>query len=259
MMRAALIAPIAVVAVVAVGAAGAAKAEPLRFGATADYPPYLFTQSDGSYAGIDRLLMDRMCDMGGYDCSVVPMSVAELIPALRAGQIDAIIGGIGNTPERDLLIDFTCPYDNPAAYDGLFYGFANAPLPETARVGVTDQTVHHATLVAAGYNVTPYASAQEGLWAVGRGDVDMYFGAINGVEQYLVGGNAQMIELGRHPLPLSGAAIGVAETNPKLRADLDALLAEISASGDLEQWQNEWLGRSQPDSIALCQTITLTS
>lgn len=234
-----------------------AQAEDLRIGASLDYPPYLWIGDDGTHTGLDAEILDRICAV--YTCEIVPTNVSDLIPRLRAGEIDAVIGGIGNLPSREAVVDFTCPYDPVSVDGGIFVGPDDAPQPEEALISVTAGTAHALALADAGFKTVGYPDIASGLQAVQSGAADLYFGSPLPIDVAQSEIGTDFSFQGTHPLPLLGAAIAVAENNPVLLASLNEILAEMSESGDLQEAQDRWLGRSEPDTIALCNTQQLNS
>lgn len=238
-------------------ATGPAVAEPLRIGGTLDYPPYLWIDEQGDYNGLDADILERIC--ARYDCEIVSITVPELIPSLMSGEIDAVIGGIGNLPSRELLVDFTCPYDPVSSNTGIFVGPPDAPPAREALIGVNEGTVHAITLAEDGFKIRGYPDNLSGVRAVQEGEVDLYFGSSDPIDlaQRQLGTRFTVRET--HPLPPLGAAIAVAEGNAELLTSLNAILADMSRSGELEAAQAYWLGNSQADTIALCNTQQLNS
>ncbi len=227
-----------------------ASADTLRIGASPTYPPYLGLMSDGSRYGIDAELATEICTRGGYDCAWIDTAVPDLIPALIAGEIDIVLGGIGYSVGRDALVDFTCPYHvTEEAFGTLFSRDPDTDLV-AARIAVTAQTLHEQAMLADGRQALGFPGNTEAVLAVIDGDADAYFGSPD-VVRATPGGTA-LHDRGTFPIPTTGAAIAVSEDRPDLRAEIDALLAEISAEGVLGQLQSAWLGENQGDVIALC-------
>ena len=227
-----------------------AGAEPLRIGASPTYPPYLGLMSDGSRYGIDAELATQICTRGGFDCAWVDLSVPDLIPALMAGEIDIVLGGIGYSVSRDQLVDFTCPYHvTEEAFGTLFSREPDIDLGQ-ARIAVTAQTLHEQAMVADGRRTLEFPGNAEAVSAVLAGAADAYFGSPDVVRG--VPGGAALFDRGTFPIPTTGAAIAVSEDRPDLRVRIDAILAEVSADGTLGELQSAWLGENQGDVIALC-------
>ena len=93
----------------------------LRVGMECNYAPFNWTQVEASDTALPISSVD-FCD--GYDVqiarmigeaigrkvSIVKLDWDSLIPALDNGQIDLVIAGMTDTPERRESVDFTTPY-----------------------------------------------------------------------------------------------------------------------------------------------------
>ena len=95
----------------------------LTVGMECAYAPYNWTQMDdsngavaianvpGSYAnGYDVMIAQKICDAYGWELEVMAIGWDGLIPALNAGQIDAVIAGQSMTETRMQEVDMAGPY-----------------------------------------------------------------------------------------------------------------------------------------------------
>ena len=95
----------------------------LTVGMECAYAPYNWTQMDdsngavaianvpGSYAnGYDVMIAQKICDTYGWELEVMAIGWDGLIPALNAGQIDAVIAGQSMTETRMQEVDMAGPY-----------------------------------------------------------------------------------------------------------------------------------------------------
>ena len=95
----------------------------LTVGMECAYAPYNWTQLDdsnnavpivndpGKYAnGYDVMIAQKICDAYGWDLEVMAIGWDGLIPALNAGQIDAVIAGQSMTETRMQEVDMAGPY-----------------------------------------------------------------------------------------------------------------------------------------------------
>lgn len=98
-----------------------ASGDPFRVGMECNYAPFNwttttageFTQpiSDVDYAdGYDVVIATRMADALGRPVQIVKLDWDNLILSLENNQIDAVIAGMTDTPEREKEVDFTSPY-----------------------------------------------------------------------------------------------------------------------------------------------------
>jgi len=240
-------------------AATGALAQELRIGADMDYPPYIMTEPDGSLSGFDKDLMDLICAAGGYDCIWVPLEIGVTFTTVAGGGVDLAIGGIGVTPERRQIIDYTCIYDLADGGSGTFYGLTTGIDRETASVSVNAATVHAAALDDMQLNAVPFPSNEAALRALLEGQTKLFFGTQTYIDRALGAQADALIPYGSIETETAGAAIVVAQNNPALRSDLNAILAQLSANGTIGELQARWFGYNQGDVIAQCQGPVLNS
>jgi putative lysine transport system substrate-binding protein len=93
----------------------------LRVGMECNYAPFNWSSttksdtaqpiSDVDYCdGYDVVMAETLADKMGYDVQIVKLDWDNLILSLQNNQIDAIIAGMTDTPDREKEIDFTTPY-----------------------------------------------------------------------------------------------------------------------------------------------------
>lgn len=74
------------------------------------YPPWNYTNADGSLAGYEIELTRVLCERMKVKCTVVSQEWNGIIPGLTVGKYDAIIASMGVTPEREKVIAFSKSY-----------------------------------------------------------------------------------------------------------------------------------------------------
>lgn len=79
----------------------------LRFGLTADYPPFALRGADGTLAGADVAAARRVARSLGRKALFVPTSWATLASDFAAGRFDVAIGGLTVTTGRAALGEFS--------------------------------------------------------------------------------------------------------------------------------------------------------
>ncbi len=82
----------------------------LRVGTSGHQPPLTATTRDGAIIGFDADLAQSLANAMGVRLKLVPMPFAELIPALRRGEVDMVLSGLTMTPQRNLQVAFVGPY-----------------------------------------------------------------------------------------------------------------------------------------------------
>lgn len=74
------------------------------------YPPWNYTNADGSLTGYEIDLTHELCERMKVKCSIVSQEWNGIIPGLTVGKYDAIIASMGVTPERKKVIAFSKSY-----------------------------------------------------------------------------------------------------------------------------------------------------
>lgn len=82
----------------------------LRIATEGAYPPFNYTNADGSIAGYDIDVANALCEQMQVKCEIVAQEWDGIIPGLLAQKYDAVIAGMSITPERQEKVDFTEPY-----------------------------------------------------------------------------------------------------------------------------------------------------
>jgi ABC-type amino acid transport substrate-binding protein len=82
----------------------------IRFGVSYFYPPFVFSSKSGYIHGFDIDVAKAICQHLNAQCSFVAMPLAQEFTSLNNNQVDAIMGAISITPERQTNFDFTKPY-----------------------------------------------------------------------------------------------------------------------------------------------------
>lgn len=105
-------------------------AKKLYVGTNAEFKPYEYLEGD-KIVGFDVELMEAVAKEMGYDVHWVNMGFDGLLPALQLKKIDAVIAGMGQTPERKKAVEFSMPYMNTVK--GEHYVIVNEKSPLTKK------------------------------------------------------------------------------------------------------------------------------
>ena len=128
--------------------ASAAAAQTVKVGIAAEpYPPFASQDASGAWVGWEVEMIGAICTAAGLTCEVTPVAWDGIIPALTAGQIDAIMASMSITEERMQTIDFSDKYYNTPTVIVGAKGVEMAPTPEGLAgkiIGVQVSTVHQA-------------------------------------------------------------------------------------------------------------------
>lgn len=79
------------------------------------FVPWAMKDKAGKLVGFEIDVAKKLAEDMGVEVQFVPTSWSGIIPALLTGKFDVIIGGMGITPNRNLKVNFSNPYD----YTGL--------------------------------------------------------------------------------------------------------------------------------------------
>ena len=82
----------------------------LIVGLSGDQPPLNSTEKTGEIVGFEPDIAKMLADSLGFSLRLVARPFNELLPALQAGEVDAVISGVTMTPERNLDVAFVGPY-----------------------------------------------------------------------------------------------------------------------------------------------------
>lgn len=82
----------------------------IRIATEGAYPPFNYTNADGSLAGFDVDVANALCDQMQANCEIVAQDWDGIIPGLLAQKYDAVVAGMSITAERQEKVDFSEPY-----------------------------------------------------------------------------------------------------------------------------------------------------
>jgi polar amino acid transport system substrate-binding protein len=75
------------------------------------FKPWAMKDKNGEYIGFEIEVAKRLADDMGVKAEFVPTKWSGIIPALLTGKFDIIIGGMSITPQRNLKVNFSVPYE----------------------------------------------------------------------------------------------------------------------------------------------------
>ncbi len=234
-------------AIVAAGAfafgLGTAQAEDtLRIGVEGAYPPFSWTEPDGTLKGFDIDMARALCEQMGRECELVPQDWDGIIPALLAKKYDAIVASMSITEERKKRVDFTEKYYNTPAK---FVAPADANFEATQEglegkvVGVQRGTIHQCYMEKAFPNVelNLYGTQEEVFLDLANGRIDAQISdSIQAKEGFLDKDEGKGFEfLGGVQYDLEchgeGAGIAVRKGDDELRKEFNAAIKALRENG----------------------------
>lgn len=180
---------IAVGLAVASGYLQAKEWNTVRFGIEGAYPPFSWTEADGSLQGFDVDMANALCQEMKVKCKIVPQDWDGIIPALLARKYDAIIAAMSITKERKRKVDFTQKYalipNKFIARKGKNIEFTNAGL-QGVKIGVQRATTHDRYLsdnYGDSVEIVRYGSFDEAYLDLANGRIDAVLGDASALEE----------------------------------------------------------------------------
>lgn len=82
----------------------------LRVGMTGTQPPYTVVSKTGEVIGYEVDIATLLADAMQVELVIVQKPFAELLPALKKGEVDVVMSGMTMTPRRNLEVAFVGPY-----------------------------------------------------------------------------------------------------------------------------------------------------
>lgn len=164
------------------GVAQAKDWKTVRFATEGAYPPFNYTQADGTLAGFDVDLANALCKEMEAKCQIIAQDWDGIIPALLARKYDAIIAGMSITEERKKKVAFTHKY---ALIPNKFIAKKGADITFTkeglkgVKIGVQRSTTHD-QYIEDNYkgivDVSRYGTFDEAYLDLEGGRIDAVFG-----------------------------------------------------------------------------------
>ncbi|QFS90467.1 ABC transporter glutamine-binding protein GlnH precursor [Mycobacterium sp. THAF192] len=212
----------------------------------ADAPPLFgLASAPGGRAGYEPAVAELVAAELGRTLEWVPMAWGDMLPAVRAHQVDAVLCGQGIIPARQELVDFTRPYG--IFHEGILMRRGEA-VPDPA--GLNGKRIA-AIRASANYNlastftgavVIEYESDhvyEDMLAALRNGDVDAV--CDDDVVFVPLGDSDPDFELAFIVKTGNPWGIAVAKDDPANHAALDSALTNVIADGRLRSAWEQWL------------------
>ncbi len=122
----------------------------IRFLTDSDFPPFHYFDEDSVLTGFNIDIARAVCLELAAACDIQVRPWAELLPALKRGEADAVIASHAPTPNALKVVDFSEPYYfTPGRFAGRRGGGQVDVTPEGLdgkRIGVAKGTAHEAYL-----------------------------------------------------------------------------------------------------------------
>ncbi|WP_244514392.1 transporter substrate-binding domain-containing protein [Afifella marina] len=223
-----------------------ANAPPLKVGFISDYEPLSFLR-DGRGQGFAVDLMHEISAATGLAMIPVYDSGANILQAFRDGDID-IMSNMSRTAEREDYTLFTREYHripNAVFVRSGFGPYRGLESLDGRSVGIAEEIYYADALKARVEDVRTYATQEEILQALARGEVDAAIMALSngraiirrlGLINIEIGGEFLMQGVQREDL-----RFGVSPSYPYARSIIDRAMSAMSATR-WNELETRWLG-----------------
>lgn len=135
------------------GAAQAQAPQKVRIATEGAFPPYNYTEANGTLGGFEIELYKDLCARAKLECTIEAQAFDGIIPALNAGKYDAIMAGMSITPKREEAVLFSQPYTSVGQ---IFMTLKSGPIGDLGDTGsVYSLTSNEAGAIAALEKIKP--------------------------------------------------------------------------------------------------------
>lgn len=219
----------------------------LRFLTEGEFPPFNYHDDEGVLTGFNVDLARALCLELSVACDFQVRPWEELLPAAAKGEVDAVIAGHVVSAKALKLVDFTDRYFHTASrFAGRRDGAKLDITPdgvEGKRIAVAKGTAHEAYLAEFFRlgQIQAFDTAERARDALTQGKVDLVFDDGIGLVLWINGtASKECCELRGGPFlePRffgEGIAIAVPKSDPQLKAELNAALKRVRASGRFDE------------------------
>ncbi len=220
----------------------------IRFMTDSDYPPFHYYDEDGVLTGFNVDIARAICLELSAACDIQVRGWAELLPALRRGETDALVASHAITPVLLKEFDVTDRYYfTPARFVGRRDAPALTATPEGLtgkRIGVVRGSAHeaYARTFFSSSAIVPFESAELAWDAVRTGGgVDVSFG--DGIAlAFWINGTLSRgccdLKGGPYSEPKyfgDGVGIVIPKKDAQLKGLINSALLRLRASGRYEE------------------------
>ncbi|HEY8348128.1 MAG TPA: transporter substrate-binding domain-containing protein [Symbiobacteriaceae bacterium] len=214
----------------------------LVIGTSPDYPPFETLDENNNVVGFDIDVMQKVAERLGVELEIVQMDFNSLIEALKAGKFDIMAAGVTITDERKEVVDFSDPYiggtDAVVARKDKNLSLSSLEDLKGMTVAVQAGTIHADILdELGGVNVKKYNLFTEAAAAVSAGQADAVFLHTVVAKAFIEQDPNLEIVL---ETPTKETAYALRKDTPDLTQFVNQVLADLKASGELEQLMLKW-------------------
>jgi len=229
-------------------AASALASGPVRFAASATYPPFVYLNAGHQLVGFDIDLANALCEKLRRQCLFTNNDFDRLLPSLKFNRYDAVISGLDITEERQEVASFTHPYlESSAMAIAVKNRYSAFEQLRGKRVGVANATTLQSWLQATWPDIVTvtYDSYQNALLDIRNARLDAIFGETPSMLA-MIKANPGLAVVGE-PVKESryfgsGLGIAVRRDNKVLLNQLNEALQSLNDDGTLQKLKLRWFG-----------------
>jgi polar amino acid transport system substrate-binding protein len=223
-------------------------------GTAADYPPFTFYVNEGQIGGFDIAFMDEVGRRLGVAIEYRDFAFDGLGPALVQAQIDAAIGAISRTPEREALVYFSNVYlvaeDGVLAREDSAITLGSADDLVTYRLGVQRNTVYQdwvqTTLIDPGRmlpdHLFAYEKAEHLIRDLREARLDLAILDAQAAQAFVEQGGVKLVAKGRGE---QHYAIALPKGAAALQAMINNAIEALYGDGTIASLSQRYLGVPQ--------------
>lgn len=225
-----------------------AKAKVLKVGSDTAFAPFEYQdESSKKYAGFDIDLIEAVGKQMGYKVEVQSMGFDGLIPALEAGNIDAVISAMTITEERAKKVNFSKPYYKSGL--AMVVKIDNNTLKsfkdlEGKTIGVqigTTGAMEAKKIKNA--KIREFNTAPEAFMELKAGGVDAVVNDLPVNQYYIAKAGSKDAKVVGEPLNSEEYGIATSKKNAELGEKINKALDELKKNGEYEKIYVKWFGK----------------
>jgi ABC-type amino acid transport substrate-binding protein len=218
----------------------------LTVGSDTSFPP--FESMNGQTAeGFDVDMMNAIGKQMGLKVVFQTEGFDTIIASVNGHKFDVIASGMTITPERQKIINFSDPYFDSNQSVAVLE--ASGITTETqlygkkiaVQSGTTGEKWSNEHLVPHGAKTVPFKTATDAFNALQAKSVDAVVNDLPVSVEIIKEGPTRGFKIIDSIPTGEQYGIGIAKDNPELATAVNAALAKIKASGELQQIYNKWI------------------
>lgn len=217
------------------------------FGVNPTLPPLGLFNDKNEIDGFDVEVAHKIGELLGVKTQIVQVGSPDRIPFVSSGKIDAVLGAMTITPERQKVIDFTVP-----VHTEVLGVLTTKAKPYKDWMELNDPTVRLVEVRGA----TPVKLVQEKLPKAQLLLLDNYPDAVRAIAQGRADAMIDVMDFmtehtRKHkvdwrivdaPIEVYFCAIGVQKGNDALRTKLSGAIKQLHADGFIDERWKKWFG-----------------